>query len=338
MKKGLVILAVLLAGKFVGAQSAEKTKTPGIDSTYIESYYRDLVVRVYSADKGNHVSFYDRSNKLGIRYRSNDSFKLGLGVNYKWFGLKVGVGLPLSENNVQQYGKSSGFGLQSYIIARPFIIDVVALRTSGYYLTLHGKNANQFQTENVPVYAINNGLKTRNFAVNFIYVFNSKRFSYKAAFNQTDLQKKSAGSIVWGCGFSLFKIEDKDVIIPSEFTDDYFKEWADLVNFHSYSVYGSLGYAYSLVPFQNGIVTASTSVRFGALHNELMFLDDTNTAKTKAGLGAEIRLSGGYHFPWFYFGATFVQTQFNSDVRFNALQIANGNSFLEFTVSKRIKL
>ncbi|RKD92267.1 DUF4421 family protein [Mangrovibacterium diazotrophicum] len=338
MKRGLVILALLCAGKFVSGQDLGEKKTPKFDSNYIDSYYDDVVVRLYTADKGNHVYFSDRANNIGIRYRSNDSFKLGVGVNYKWFGLKVGADLPFSHSNPDIYGKSSSFGLQSYIIARPFILDVVALRTTGYYLTLHGKNANQFDADASGVYHVNRGLKTSNLGVNFIYVLNSKRFSYKAAFNQTDLQKKSAGSLIWGCGLSSFKIENGEAIIPSEFTEQYFKDWDGLMNFHSYSISGSLGYAYSLVPFKYAILTASTSAKFGVRYNQLAFTDENDISQTKPGLGGEVRLSGGYHFPWFYFGASFVQTQFNSDVRFNSLQIANGTSFLEFTISKRIKL
>jgi len=338
MKRGLIFFALIFAVILVRGQEPKKERVPKFDSNYIDSYYDDVVIRIYTADKGNHVYFSDRGNDIGIRYRSNDAFKLGLGVNYKWFGLKIGADLPYSKSDPDVYGKSSSFGLQSYIIARPFILDVVALRTTGYYLTLHGKNQDQFQADDAGVYHVNSGLKTSNLGVNFIYVLNSKRFSYKAAFNQTDLQKKSAGSVIWGCGLSSFKIENGDAIIPSEFTEEYFKDWAGLGNFKSYSVYGSLGYAYSLVPFSKSIVTASTSVRFGVRYNELKFIDDVQTSQTKPGLGVGVRLSGGYHFPWFYFGASFVQSQFNSDVRFNALQIANGTSFLEFTVSKRIKL
>jgi len=338
MKKGLFVFGLILIGQLIFAQSAETRNPDRSGSEYIESFYRDLVVRVYSANKGNHFSFDDRISALGIRYRSNDSFKLGAGLNYKWFGLKIGADLPYSNHSSDQYGTSSSFGLQSYIIARPFVLDVVAMRTNGYYLTLHGKNSKQFQPGNGLPYSINSGLKTINFGVNFIYVLNSDKFSYKAAFNQTDLQKKSAGSLVWGCGLSSFKIEEDEAIIPAEFSSEYFKDWAGLVNFYSRSVYGSIGYAYSLVPLKFAILTASTSVRFGVRYNQLQFETGADDSQTKPGLGAEIRLSGGYHFPWFYFGASFVQTQFNSDVRFNSLQIANGTSFLEFTLSKRIKL
>ncbi|PTN08929.1 DUF4421 family protein [Mangrovibacterium marinum] len=337
MKKGWLILALLFASKLLSAQKTEGFSTKRYDPDYIASYYSDLIVRVYNADKGNHLILNDQENSLGIKYRSNDSFKLGLGVNYKWFGLKIGTDRFFSDNDTQKYGNTSSFGLQSYIIARPFILDVMALRTKGYYATLHGEQARQFQTVD-GVYDRMGNLKTTNLGVNFIYVLNSKRFSYKAAFNQTDLQLKSAGSFLWGVGVSSLKIENGKGIIPTEISTAYFVDWAELVLFHSYSSYGSFGYAYSLVPFPKAILTASTSVQIGVRFNKMKYVDQGIVRQQKAGIGGEIRLSGGYHFPWFYVGASFVQTQFNSDVRFRGMQIANGTSFLEFTLSKRIKL
>jgi hypothetical protein len=251
--------------------------------------------------------------------------------------LKIGADLPFSDNNAEKYGNTSSFGLQSYIIARPFILDVMALRTKGYYATLHGENANQFSSAD-GIYGLMGNLKTTNLGVNFIYVLNSKRFSYKAAFNQTDLQKKSAGSFLWGLGLSSFKIANEEGIIPAEISSTYFVDWTDLINFRSYSIYGSFGYAYSWVPFRKAIVTASTSAQIGFRYNQMKYVDEGVVNQKKPGLGGEVRVSGGYHFPWFYIGASFVQTQFNSDVRFRGLQIANGTSFLEVTISKRIKL
>ena len=175
MKKGWGILALILASQFLCAQRTETFVKKRYDPDYIESYYNDLIVRIYNADKGNHVTLNDGGNELGIKYRSNDSFKLGAGLNYKWFGLKVGAVLPFSDKNIEKFGNTSSFGLQSYIIARPFILDVVALRAKGYYATLHGENAGRFQL-NDGVYSLMGDLKTSNLGVNFIYVLNSKRF------------------------------------------------------------------------------------------------------------------------------------------------------------------
>lgn len=205
-------------------------------------------------------------------------------------------------------------------------------------MQLSGKNAKDFVASAEEVYDVQSGLQSTNFGANFIYVVNYKRFSYKAAFNQTDLQKRSAGSIIWGGGASSFETKGDEKLISDEINSSYFQEWGGLDAIHSYSFYGSLGYAYSLVPFQKAILTGVITGRLGVRYNQMDFEEANVKFQTKPGTGTELRLSGGYHLPWFYVGASFVQAQFNSDVKFNTLQFSNGTSFLEVTISKRIRL
>lgn len=338
MKKGILIAVFTFCTCSAFAQKERTGPESKIDSTFIRSYYNDLIVRIYSADKGNNFMITDRSNDLSIRFRPNDYYKLGVGVNYKWFGLKIGANLPTSNANESVYGKSSSFGLQSYIVARRFMLDIVAMKSKNYYLQLSGKNAKDFVASGEEVYDVQSGLQSTNIGVNFIYVVNYKRFSYKAAFNQTDLQKRSAGSIIWGGGASLFETKGNEKLIADEINLNYFREWGGLDAIHSYTVYGGFGYAYSLVPFQRAILTGAVIGRLGVRYNQMDFEESKVKFQTKPGMGAEFRLSAGYHLPWFYLGASLVRAQFNSDVKFNTLQFSNGTSLLEITISKRIKL
>lgn len=336
MKKGIVFLALLFAGKFLCAQSPPPEIVDlKYDPNYVESYYDDLIVRVYSADKGNHALITDGSNDLNMLYRSNDHFKLGIGANYKWFGLKIGTDLPIESSNIDRYGKSSSYGLQSYLISRPFIVDITALKTIGYYLTLLGRNAQEI-AENGQFNEIRSDVETENLSANVIYVVNHKRFSYKAAFNQTDLQLRNAGSLLLGGRVGYYNIGGELDLIAEELGSDYFEDYAGLYDFRTFSALGSVGYAYSVVPFRRAIITASVSGQIGYQKNTLHFDNRDTEYRSKPGLGASVRLAGGYHFKRFYLGATFVQSHFNSDIHFSDPQISNGNSFLEFTLSKRI--
>lgn len=338
MKKGILLAAFTVCFFLVFGQIGGKGPETRIDTTFIKSYYNDLIIRVYSADKGNNFLIRDRSNDLNIRFRPNNYYKVGVGVNYKWFGLKIGANLPATNANESVYGKSSSFGLQSYIVARRFMLDVVALNSKSYYLQLSGKNARDFVSSDDEVYDVQSGLQSTNIGVNFIYVLNYKRFSYKAAFNQTDLQKRSAGSVILGVGASSYEIKGNEKLISDEINSNYFKEWGGLDAIRSYTLYSGFGYAYSLVPFQKTILTGAVVGRLGVRYNQMDFEGSKEKLQTRPGMGAEFRLSGGYHLPWFYLGASFVQAQFNSDVKFNTLQFSNGTSFLEVTISKRIKL
>ncbi|WP_163715382.1 DUF4421 family protein [Mangrovibacterium lignilyticum] len=337
MKKGIVLLVLIVAGRLLHAQSAPELSELNYDPNYVESYYDDLIVRLYSADKGNHAMITNGFNDLNLVYRSNDHFKLGAGVNYKWFGLKIGAELPVSYTDEDKYGQSSSFGLQSYLISRAFIVDVLALRTRGYYLSLNGKNASDLSSDG-RLYQVRGDVQTDNLGANFTFVLNHNRFSYKAAFNQTDLQLRSAGSIIFGGSVGYYRIGGDVNLISDDLGEEYFPGFMGLYDFQSYSVYGSAGYAYSLVPFRRAILTGSASAQFGYRYNELGFSEGDSEIQSKPGIGASIRVAGGYHFSGFYLGATYIQNQFNSDINFNSLQISNGTSFLEFTLSKRFSL
>lgn len=338
MKKFFLPVVFLTVALFAAGHGRYRTPETKIDTTFIRSFYNDLVLRVYLADKGNNFVLNDRSNDLNIRFRPNDYYKIGFGVNHKWFGLKIGFELPFSNGDEAKFGKSSSFGLQSYVVARRFMLDVVAMKTEGYYLRLRGKNAGDFVLADHEVYDVQSNLSSLHFGVNLIYVLNYKRFSYKAAFNQTDMQIRSAGSVIFGGGFSSFEIDGSEHLVPDEISESYFKPWAGLSGIHSYSAYGSFGYAYSWVPLKRSILTGALTGRIGVRYNELDLENRQKNFQTKPGFGGELRISGGYNFPWVYVGASFVQEQFNSDVRFNSLQFSNGTSFFEFTISKRIKL
>lgn len=338
MKKGILLIGLFCFCCSAFVQAQQRTPEMKIDTAFVKSYYNDLIVRIYAADKGHNFELTDQSNDLSIRFQPNDYYKLGVGVNYKWFGLKVGAKLPFTNANESVYGKSSSFGLQSYIVARRFLLDVVAMKSRGYYLRLDGKNAGEFVSNDDTVYDLQPSLKSVNFGLNFIYVLNYKRFSYKAAFNQTDMQLKSAGSVILGGGASSLKVGGNEGLISDEVNSDYFEGWNGLNKIQSYAAYAGLGYAYSLVPVRNAIVTAAAMGRIGVRYNQFDLDENQSKLQTKPGFGTEFRLSGGYHFARVYFGASLVRAQFNSDVQFNSLQFSNGTSFLELTISKRIKL
>lgn len=306
------------------------------DTTYVESYYNDLIVRVYSANRNNFVHFEDLAEELDLKYRPNDYFDLGAGINYKWFGLNVGSKIARLSDDDQIYGKTSSLGLQSYLYARRFTVDVMAMRTRGYYLKL--ENALVEKQIAGEEYYKRRDLGTKNIGVNLNYVLNHSRFSYKAAFKQNELQKKSAGSVIAGGGFYLLTVKADSVIVPRGIGDKYFTEWRELDAFKCYSINGNLEYAYSWVPMKGWIATASYRLSMGLQKNIWQLDDVRKDRQVKLSRSGMIRLSAGHHFPGFYLGVSYVRYQQNSVMRMNSLKVMNGTNFTEFTLSKRIRL
>ncbi len=90
----------------------------------------------------------------------------------------------------------------------------------------------------------NTDIKVQQFALSNIFIGNRKRFSYNAAFNQNQFQKKSAGSFLMVLGFKYNKIGTSD-LIPVD-TKSYFQH-PDLESNRSYMVVLQPGYAYNMV-------------------------------------------------------------------------------------------
>jgi hypothetical protein len=314
----------------------DKQVTFDLDTNYVESYYNDLIIRIYSANRNNFVHFVDVSEDLDLKYRPNDYFDLGAGFNYKWFGLNVGTKIAKLSDDDGRYGKTSTFGLQSYLYARKFTVDVMAMKTRGYYLSMQNAQLERQITQDE--FYKRRDLRTENIGINLNYVLNYRHFSYKAAFKQNELQKKSAGSVIVGGGFYLLTVDADSAFVPRGIGNHYFVDWRELDAFKCYSMNGNLEYAYSWVPLKNWIATASYRLSLGMQKNIWHFGKTQEDSQIKLCRSGMIRLSAGHHFPDFYVGVSYVRYQQNSVMRMNSMKVLNGTNFTEFTISKRIKL
>jgi hypothetical protein len=103
---------------------------------------------------------------------------------------------------------------------------------------------------------------------NLYYIFNHKKFSYPAAFSQSTMQKRSAGSALMGIGYTHHKIKlnhdrlrsmvarqtNNEVLVDSSFN---FNE----VNYTDASISGGYAYNYAFAP--NWLFAASLSAALG---------------------------------------------------------------------------
>ncbi|WP_423129835.1 DUF4421 family protein [Gaoshiqia sp. Z1-71] len=326
----------LLNASLAFSRQQERSPAQKQDSTYIQSCYHDLVIRAYSANKNNFVRFHDLSEMVRLKYRPNDYFNLGLGFDYKWFGLKLGTKVPFLSRDDDRFGRTSNYGLQSYLYTRKFTIDVLALKTRGYHLDREDGQGLFIPGEER--YYQRRDLVTKNLGVNLNYVLNNRKFSYKAAFKQTDIQLKSAGSLVFGGGVHLLKVEADSAFVPSEIGNSYFKTAREQNHLEASTLNANLGYAYSLVPTKNWIITGSYRFSLGLQQNVWHMSGEEADYQTKLSRGDVFQLSAGYFFPRFFIGTSFIRYQQNSRVQYRMLSILNGTNFIEFNISKRIKL
>ena len=205
----------------VGVLTAQQNETKGLsyDTVYIKDLSDKLSVRIYGVNKFNKFKIQDDSSGHSVQYSPNSNVNLGFGVNYKWFGLGIAFNFPFVNNDNHIYGKTQRFDAQTNIFTRKFAIDVHLQTYKGFYIENPDSYLNDWTSDSL--YPQRPDIITTALGGSFIYTFNHKKYSAKAAFIQTEFQKKSAGSFLLGGFFSLFGISGDSSFIPHELKNEY---------------------------------------------------------------------------------------------------------------------
>ncbi|MCI7370434.1 DUF4421 family protein [Prevotella sp.] len=190
---------------------------------------------------------------------------LSMAVAYRGLGLGVAV------NPAKFAGKCKDFEYNLNSYSNRYGFDVVFLSSKTY----HG-----YKAADVERIDIHKGQISQNaLNLNFYYAFNFRRFSFPAAFSQSYIQKRSAGSWMIGASFDGSKTELSDMTI----------------RLNEFAV--GAGYAYNLVAFSHRLFHLS------ALPTVTVYSHDYTKTKTTADDGNDqtatstMRHDMKYHFP-----------------------------------------
>ena len=194
MRYGLVVLALLAMAGEADAQSIFQR----VDSMLTIRYRKGDVDTAYITRPQTKWTFTARYNISGAQIESEGiengrHFKSEMKADYK-STLSVGVSylgfsLNASLNPAKMLGKYSDYELNFNSYGKRFGFDVIYQDAKNYtgWTETDGM-------ERVTLPADLLSMKTLN--VNAFYVFNNRRFSYPAAFSQSYIQRRSAGSFL----------------------------------------------------------------------------------------------------------------------------------------------
>lgn len=165
------------------------------DTAYISRPGGRWTVKLLENVSGAELKTISMSGGTEHRSKMYADFRATLSASVAYRGL----GLSLSVNPAKLAGRSSDFEFNMNSYSNSYGFDVVYLSSKTYsgYRTADG-----IKTD------INRGdISQKALNVNFYYALNGKRFSFPAAFSQSYIQKRSAGS--WLLGFSFDGSETK---------------------------------------------------------------------------------------------------------------------------------
>ena len=311
----LIILSSLFFLFFLSARGQEQKAeslfesdfTQKYDSSYITVYRDELTTRFYLFRKQNGLNLSERLLSPWMKYRTNDNLMLGLGYTYSFLTINLAMKFPFINDDDDLYGRSSYLDLSTHTIFRSIIVDLYLQYNKGFYLSNPDKVLASYVR--TPARPARGDLRTNLLGLNIQYLFNSSKYSYKAAFYQNEFQKKSAGSPIIGAeAYWALAMSDSAMVwngLPqSGYMEDRPFNQSDILNFGI-----NAGYAYTFVWQETLYLSLSTM--FGAAggmhHVYNSMASETLSKGFTAGFSNSTRISFGFNSRQYYVGLSYIR-------------------------------
>ena len=255
------------------------------DSTYYVSYESMLTSRFYFSKKYTSLKFRDNGENYNLTYRPNTTLNMGIGATYKSFTLNLAYGFGFL-NPERGKGETKYLDLQFHTYTRRFVIDMFGQFYRGFFLTHNSTNSPDTE------YYLRPDLSVNQIGASVQYILNHRKFSYRASFLQSEWQKKSAGTFIFGVEAYGGKIVADSTIIPTRVNPEEAKR--SITELRFFELGPNAGYAYTLVIKKHFFLTASASVSLDFGQNTVF--DQSGTVKS-SGMSPNsfFRVFGGYN-------------------------------------------
>jgi hypothetical protein len=280
--KSVALILLLCSSLYTLGQSKEQKP----DSSYYQSFQNHITSRFYFSRKFTTLIVRNGSKDYVMRYRPTSTLNMGVGATYKWATLNLAYGFPFL-NPEHGRGKTRYLDLQFHSYGRKITIDLIGSFYTGFYLAPKGT-----AMSNESEYYVRPDLKVNAGGVTVQYVFNHKKFSYRAAFLQNEWQKRSAGTVLAGVDLYTGSIQADSTMVPTAVDKEAAANGLHEMRF--FELGPSLGYAYTYVYKKHFFVTGAASVSLSTGFNTFYDTDGRNrvTALTPNTL---FKIFGGYN-------------------------------------------
>lgn len=267
MKNKFLLFIVFSLLIFVQYSYGQKTDTH--DTSYYETYPNLFTGRIYLSHKYANIKFQSSGTAEDLEYRGNTKLVTGIGGTYKGITLNLGLGFGFLNNNDDK-GKTKSINLQIHAFPKGLTIDLLAIHYKGLYA--YPKNYGTF----IPnTYYVRPDANFNLVGLAAYKVANAQKFSYNAAMIQSEWQKRSAGSLLYGGGIYYNEIKDDSSLVPSKVASSFSQ--GSINKFHFLTIGPGIGYAYTLVAIKHlfimGSVIGNANIYFSA--------DETGSATNK---------------------------------------------------------
>jgi hypothetical protein len=301
-----------------------------VDSNYVKPYAEELTGRVFLSKKYTSILVPGNSTAPSFTYQPNTTLNAGIGATYRSLTLNLAYGLPLLNAGTQERGKTKYLDLQGHFYARKFAVDFLGQFYKGYYIS-----ADNF-VPGYQGYYYRPDLKVRLVGLSSYFVFNNKKFSYRASMMQNERQTKSAGTFLLGGEIYYGTIKSDSTLVPSQISEEYPQGIVNRMRF--IKIGAGAGYAYTYVYKEHLFATASFTANLPLNFVREDVLDGGKKHNVNVAPNYAFRLAVGYNSRRWIYTASWVNNTITMKGGFNdgIYRMNTGNYRL--TVAKRFTL
>lgn len=227
-----------------------------VDTSYIEPQHYKFQAMLQST---TNLESYEIRQKNGasVTFAPETSTKIGPYAGYSL----IFLGYTLQFNNLHIADNAKTFNLSLYTSL--IGVDFYYRKISDFRMT-DVKAADGTAVDVSPLVDKHfEGFDVKRWGYNIYYIFNHRKHSYPAAYNQSTCQRRSAGSPLAGFGYSKYAISmdwNRIVDMASQYVEEYKDKMEGMqffenIDYSCYSLYG--GYSYNWVFARNWMLGAS---------------------------------------------------------------------------------
>ena len=306
-----------------------------IDTSYIRTFPNALTLKGFVNGKILYLDIEDQKDDYELNYVPNGNNSLGFGFNYKWLGFSLGFKM-VDENDKSIYGETGYFDFQTNFILRKGFINVYFQEYTGFYLENSAAMIQDWPSTGE--YLIRPDIGLFSSGIDYTHVVNPEKFSYIAAFSQTEVQRKSAGSLILGGSVNYHRVSADSSFIPENLIyEDAFDD-NQVKGVRGITTNARFGYAHTLVALERFFISLSLDAGIGYVYSTFSELDGTRKHNFQVNPNASFKMAAGYNHNKWYFGltaASFYHQNKTTGIE-NVMRIGYG--FVNFVLAKRFML
>lgn len=221
----------------------------GVDRNYIDAPERPWQFIVRGNVNQSSLKMHTAGSIAGVDYNATPYLKtepsryVGLWAGYRGYGLGYTVNVGGDKGSYLTFGATGGaYGLN---------LRIHSFKNNHPYFNLSSNLIPEENKDDWDEIQLIDPIKVRTVIADGYYLFNGKRFSYAAAYDQSVLQKRSAGSLMAGAMYYYGNID-----YASNTNGDLIYLMRGLGKVELWQGSVGLGYAYNWVPTQGLLVSA----------------------------------------------------------------------------------